>query len=125
MNFERIRALENKTPKDEDTLKDMRIVEEMYARGFEFEPIDIYKAHPKNFEIVNGKLMPSLLSIDGMGEKAAEALAQAAKEGPFLSREDLKNRSHISKTVIDKMGELGLLEGLPESNQLSIFDTLM
>ena len=106
-------------------MKDMRIVEEMYARGFEFEPIDIYKAHPKNFEIVNGKLMPSLLSIDGMGEKAAEALAQAAKEGPFLSREDLKNRSHISKTVIDKMGELGLLEGLPESNQLSIFDTLM
>ena len=66
--------------KEQDTMKDMKIVQEMYARGFEFEPLDIYKAQATKFLIVNGKLMPPLSSIDGMGEKAAEAVAEASKE---------------------------------------------
>ena len=57
--------------KEQDTLRDMRIVQEMYARGFTFTPIDIYKAKAKDFQIIDGKLMPSLSSIDGMGDKAA------------------------------------------------------
>lgn len=65
--------------KEQDTMKDMKIVQEMYARGFEFEPLDIYKAQATKFLIVNGKLMPPLSSIDGMGEKAAEAVAEASK----------------------------------------------
>ena len=60
--------------KEQDTMKDMRIVQEMYARGYEFEPIDIYKAKATKFLIIDGKLMPPFSSIDGMGEKAAEAV---------------------------------------------------
>ena len=100
----------------------MRVVQEMYARGFEFEPIDIYKAKAKDFQIVNERLMPSLSSIEGMGDKAAEGVVDAVKDGMFLSREDFRNRTKVSKTICDLMGDLGLLGDLPESNQLSLFD---
>ena len=66
--------------------------------------------------------MPSLSTIEGMGDKAAEQLYEAAKDGPFLSKDDLRQRSKISKSLIDLMGDLGLLGDLPESNQLSLFD---
>ena len=70
--------------KEQDTMKDMKIVQEMYARGFEFEPIDIFRAHSRNFQIFDGKIMPSLSSIDGLGEKAADAIVEAAKDGPSV-----------------------------------------
>ncbi len=108
--------------KEQDSIRDLRIVQEMYARGFVFMPIDIYKAHSRLFQIIDGKIMPSLGSIDGMGDKAAEAMMEAAKDGPFLSRDDLRSRSKAPQNVIDKMGELGLLGSLPQSNQLSLFD---
>ena len=108
--------------KEKDAMGDMRIVQEMYARGFEFEPLDIYKAQATKFLIVNGKLMPPLSSIDGMGEKAAEAVAEASKDGTYLSLDDFRQRTKASKTVIDTMVELGILADLPASNQLSLFD---
>ena len=108
--------------KEQDTMKDMHIVQEMYARGYEFLPIDIYRAKATKFQIIDGKLMPPFSSIDGMGEKAAEAVEEAAKDGPYLSRDDFRQRTKASKTVIDYMGDLGLLGDLPESNQLSLFD---
>jgi DNA polymerase-3 subunit alpha (Gram-positive type) len=102
----------------------MRLVEEMYARGYEFMPIDIYKAHATKFQIIDGKIMPSLNSIDGLGEKAAFAIMESAKEGEFLSREDFKNRTKTPATVVDLMAQMGLLGNLPESNQMSIFDMI-
>ncbi len=109
--------------KEEVTYKDMRVVQEMYARGFDFVPIDIYKAKAQRFQIVEGKLMPSFAAIDGLGEKAAQGIEEAAAFGEFLSLDDFRERSKVSKTMIDKMVELGILKGLPQSNQLSIFDT--
>ncbi|MCM1182068.1 MAG: PolC-type DNA polymerase III [Roseburia sp.] len=110
------------TNKEQDTLRDMRIVQEMYARGFEFLPIDIFRAHSRNFQIIDGKIMPSLSSIDGLGEKAADAIMEAAKDGPFLSKDDFRSRTKASKTIVDLMGDLGLLGDIPESNQISLFD---
>ena len=108
--------------KEQDSYKDMKSVQEMYARGFDFMPIDIFRAHSRNFQIVEGKLMPSLNSIDGLGEKAADAIVEAAKDGPFLSRDDFRERTKVSKTIVDLMASLGLLGDLPESNQISLFD---
>ncbi|WP_367568894.1 PolC-type DNA polymerase III [Lacrimispora sp.] len=116
------KRMDSLSKKELDTLRDMRIVQEMYARGYEFMPIDIYRAKARHFQIIDGKLMPSLSSIDGLGEKAADAVVEAGKDGKFLSREDFRNRTKVSKTVCDLMGDLGLLGELPESNQLSIFD---
>lgn len=108
--------------KEEAAYGDMRVVQEMYARGFEFEPLDIFRAQSRSFQIVDGRLMPSLNSIDGLGEKAADAIVEAAKDGPFLSKDDFRERTKVSKTIVDMMAELGLLGSLPESNQLSLFD---
>ena len=108
--------------KEKDAMGDMRIVQEMYARGFEFLPIDLYKSKASRFEIVDGKLLPPFSSIDGMGEIAAEAVEAAAVDGPYLSRDDFRQRTKVSKTVIDLMNDLGIFGDLPESNQLSLFD---
>jgi len=105
-----------------DTYRDIRIVQEMLARGFEFWPIDIYRAKSRRFQVIDGKLMPALNTIDGMGDKAADSVEAAAANGKFLSLDDFRERTHVSKTVTDQMQALGLLESLPESNQLSLFD---
>ena len=112
------------TPKEEDAIKDMRIVQEMYARGYEFLPIDLYRSKATKFQVIDGKLLPSFSTIDGMGDKAAEAVVDAAKDGEFLSKDDFRMRTKVSKTVIDLMSDLGLFGDLPETNQLSLFDMM-
>ena len=116
------RRSDSLSKKEQDTLRDMRIVQEMYARGFDFLPMDIYKARARHFQVMGNKLMPSINSIDGLGEKAADSIEEAAKDGPFLSKEDFRNRTRVSKTICDLMGDLGILKDLPETNQLSLFD---
>ena len=108
--------------KEQDTLKDMKIVQEMYARGFEFMPVDIYTAGAHRCQIIEGKIMPSLDSIDGLGDKAADMVVEAVKEGAFLSKDDFRQRTKVSKTVLDLMSDLKLFGDLPEGNQISLFD---
>ncbi len=111
------------TATEKGLLKDMKIVKEMYARGFKFAPMDIYSAKAKEFQIVDGMIMPSFLAIDKMGESAAIQMEEAAKAGLFLSQQELKDRAKISSTVIDKMAELGILGDMPKTSQLT-FDFL-
>ena len=110
------------TSKQENTLRDLKIAEEMYARGYEFTPIDIFRARAHHCIITDGKIMPGLDCIDGLGDKAADGVADAAADGEFLSIDDFIDRCRVSKSVTDHMVELGLLSGLPQSNQLSLFD---
>ena len=105
--------------KEQLLYRDMKLVKEMYARGFEFLPIDLYKAKATRFQIIDNKIMPSFLSIEGMGEKAAEQLEKAAQGGLFLSQQELKDRAKVSGTVIEKMAELGILGDMPKESQLT------
>ena len=116
------RRADTLSKKEQDAARDMKVVQEMYARGFEFVPIDIFSAQSRSFQVVGDKIMPSLSSIDGLGEKAADAIVEAAKDGPFLSKDDFRQRTKVSKTVVDLMDTLNLLGNLPESNQISLFD---
>ena len=109
---------------EKDMVRDMRLVQEMYARGIEFLPIDLYKAKADRFQIIDGKIMPSFASIAGMGLKAAQQLEEAAKGGTFTSKEDIRIRGKVSKTILDDMEELGLLGDLPETNQYDFFSML-
>ena len=121
-DYKKRAAANQLSKKEQDTLKDMKNVLEMYARGLEFLPIDVYRSSATKFKIVDNKLLPPLNTIEGMGDKAAEAVEMASKDGPYLSKDDFRQRTKVSKTVIDLMDELGLLGDLPESNQLSFFD---
>jgi DNA polymerase-3 subunit alpha (Gram-positive type) len=112
------------TPKELNTSRDMRIVQEMYVRGFEFIPLNIYTAKARDFQIVDEKIMPSFSSIEGLGDKAADAIEEASRLGKYLSRDDFRQRTKVSKTVIELMERLDLFGGLPESNQMSLFDLM-
>ena len=111
-DYKNKKSLGTITNTEEDELKDMRIVQEMYARGYDFIPIDIYKAKARSFQIIDGKIMPSFKVIDKVGEVAGE----------FLSKDGLRARAKVGQTVIDKLNDLGLLGSMADSNQLSLFD---
>ncbi len=119
-----MRRKDTLSKKEQDAYGDMQIVQEMYARGFDFTPIDITVAGSRSFKIVDGKIMPALTSIDGLGEKAADAVVEAVKDGPFLSKEDFWMRTKVPKSIIEVMDSLHLLGNLPESNQISLFDLM-
>ena len=121
-DYKNKKSLGTITNTEEDELKDMRIVQEMYARGYDFMPIDIYKAKARSFQIVDGKIMPSFKVIDKVGEVAGEGIEIAARAGEFLSKDDLRARAKVGQTVIDKLNDLGLLGSMADSNQLSLFD---
>ena len=123
-----LNALRNSTEKlsakEQGTIRDMRIVQEMYARGFEFMPIDLYRAKATRFQVIDGKIMPSFLSIDGLGEKVAVAIEEAAKQGHFLSLEDFAARTKATSTNVAVMKRLGIFGGLPDTNQLDFMTML-
>ncbi len=108
--------------KEKEEYAAMRIVLEMYERGYNFMPIDLTIVEAARFKVVDGALMPSLSSISGIGENAAAGIVDAVKDGPFLSKDDFRQRTRVSTTAVELLSDLGILKGLPETNQLSLFD---
>ncbi|MCR5788506.1 MAG: PolC-type DNA polymerase III [Lachnospiraceae bacterium] len=112
------------TKKEQDEYRDMRLVQEMYARGYSFTPIDLFTAQAHKCSIVNGKIMPRLDAIDGLGGASSDAVYNACRDGEFLSKEDFQQRTGVNQTVLETLIRLNVLSGLPDSNQLSLFDML-
>ena len=108
--------------KEQEELDDMKLVREMYARGYGFCRLDLYTAKATRCRIIDGKIMPALNSVSGLGDTQAMAIEAEAKKGKFLSKDDFRERTKVSKTIIDLLEELGVLGGIPESNQISLFD---
>ena len=121
-HIDELSTKEKPSATDKSLLRDLCLVREMYARGIEFMPIDIYRAKSRRFQIIDGKIMPSFMAIAGVAEAAADAIEEAAKMGEFTSRDDFRDRTKISSTILEAMVRMGILEGLPESNQISLFD---
>lgn len=109
--------------KETAVLDVLRIALEATARGITFRPIDLYKSEAINFSLADdGKsLYPPFRSIDGLGGTVAENIVAERNKGAYISIEDLQTRGKVSATLIDKMRVMGVLEGLPESSQLSLF----
>lgn len=122
--FERQKSAGTISNADKEILKNMYMVQEFYARGYEFTKIDIYKAKANDFQIIDGKIMPAFSVIASLGEKAAESVVLEAKKAAFLSKDDLKKRCKLSSSVIDKLTDFGILDELPDTNQISIYDFL-
>ncbi|MDO4764920.1 MAG: PolC-type DNA polymerase III [Eubacteriales bacterium] len=112
---------EKLSKKEMDMDKEIRIAREMYARGFSFHKIDLYQSEATRFKIVDGKILPSFCSLNGMGEKAALSIVEARKDSEFLSVEDLVSRTKLSKTLVDLLKENDILGDLPDTNQISLF----
>lgn len=106
---------------DKDTATYMELAIEMMERGFTFENIDLYKSDPHNFLVTETGLLPPLGSLAGIGGAAAEGIAEARKDGVFISREDLRTRAKISNSAIEALADLGVLKGLPATDQIELF----
>ncbi|HHT69017.1 MAG TPA: PolC-type DNA polymerase III [Firmicutes bacterium] len=109
------------TPKERSTLTQLEIVLEALARGVVFLPVDLYKSSDRLFQIEEGGLRPPFASLQGVGTSAAAGIVEARKDGEFISVEDLRQRSGITKAVVETLRLHGCLNGLPETNQLTLF----
>ena len=111
----------NATVKDKNMYAILELVLEMYERGFKFLPMDLYKSHSTKFLVEDGQIRPPLNSIPGLGTVAAEGIIKARKEGKFMSIDDLKIRSKVGNSVTDLLKKYGCLDGMSQSNQMSLF----
>lgn len=109
------------SPKEKNLLTVLEISLEMVERGFTFAKPDLYKSSASEFIIDGNQLIPPFDAIPSLGTNVAKAIVEARQDGIFLSKEDLQQRGRVSKTVIEYMDSLGCLEGMPDSNQLSLF----
>ena len=109
--------------KDIDTRDTLCICLEMVCRGFYFKNIDVDKSDGKHFIITEdqkGLIIP-FRALDGLGDNVAEAIVKARRSGPFISMEDLRERGKVNTSAMEKLKELGCLDNMSESNQLSLF----
>lgn len=111
----------NMTAKEKNLLTVLEVVQEMFARGYSFEKVDLYKSDSDKFLIGEKGLIPPLKCLEGVGETAARNIVKERERQKFISIEDLVNRTKISKTVIEALRDHGCLNDLPESNQISLF----
>ena len=112
----------NLTANSSKTLSVLEVALEMAERGFKLRPIDIYKSLSGKCVIEDGEVIPPLTSFPGLGGAAAESLVEARKNEKFSSREDLIQRTNVNRTTVEKMAAEGLLEGMPASDQMDMWE---
>ncbi|MDP4118055.1 MAG: PolC-type DNA polymerase III, partial [Bacillota bacterium] len=121
-NLLEFRDKEDATTKEKNMVTILEICNEMYARGIEFLPIDIYESDSTRFLPKEDGILLPLNSIAGFGGQAAESVLEARKDGPFRTIDDFRERTKVSKTIIQIMREKGYLSGIPETSQVNLFE---
>ena len=120
-----LKALPKRTAVEEDAMITLEIMHEFCKRGFRFLPMDIYQSDVKSFTIQDGGLRPPFMALTGVGEAAAQSIADERVKEPFMSQEDISLRcGKASSAVLQSLREIGALDALPESNQLDLFSGL-
>ncbi len=109
------------TPKEKAMISVLEVCVEMYARGIEFLPMDLYKSHSDKFLEEDGKIRPPLNSLPGVGTAAAKSIAKAREKGEFIAIDDMVKKSGITKAVVEALQSVGCLDGMTETAQLTFF----
>ena len=110
------------TNKESSVLECLKVALEALARNIKFKPVDLYKSHYHDFVIDDdGNLIPPFRAIDGLGEVVAKNIVEEREKKSFISIEDLQKRAKLSSTLIEKLRAMGILDGMDESSQLSLF----
>ncbi|MBE3593843.1 MAG: PolC-type DNA polymerase III [Candidatus Carbobacillus altaicus] len=110
------------TAKEKALMTVLEVAYEFYRRGFHFLSIDLYRSFADRFLIQDGALLPPFTALSGLGQAAAESIARAREQGPFLSIQDFAERTRVTRTMIESLRTLGVFGDLPEENQMSLFD---
>ena len=109
------------TTKEKTKLTVLELVREMYKRGLKFTKMDLYKSKGFKFDVVEDKLLPPLCCVQGLGEQATQNIIDERENGAFDTIENLVERTKISKTVVEILKQNGVLDGIPDTNQLTLF----
>ncbi|MCQ2773117.1 MAG: PolC-type DNA polymerase III, partial [Bacilli bacterium] len=123
----RLNSIRN-TPEFKDTdneiLKGLIAAAELWDRGFKISNIDLNKSMASEWVVddENSAIIPPFSVLSGLGESAAQSVVDERKHGEFISIEDLRERTKLTETDVNNLKELGVLDGMSESNQLSLFD---
>ncbi len=120
-NLKKFNEIPNPSAKEKNVITILELCNEMYARGFKFTQIDIYKSDAKKFMPTEDGILPPLNALPGLGINAAESIVAARQEGEFFSIQDLRERAKISKTVIELMRGQNIFDGWTETDQLTLF----
>lgn len=113
--------MQNPTAKDENMIVILNLVVEMYARKVEFLPVRVYKSDATRFLPENGKVRLPFTSLVGVGASASERICDALASGRATTVEELENEPGVGRSVVELLRQYGCLEGMPESNQLTLF----
>ena len=121
--IDRIREMgKEASQKEQDTAELLHVVYEAMLRGVEFLPVDLYKSHWYKYIMEDGKIRLPFNAIAGLGEAAAKSMQEAADPNdPYISCDDLQNRTGITKAVMQSLHDLGVVDGLPETSQMTFF----
>ena len=120
--IEMIKAMgNNATPKEQGDILVLEVAYEMYSRGFEFAPARLGKSKATKFWMDEGKVLLPFVALEGVGESAAVAFVEAYEEKPFDTIEEAVSRAKLNKTAVEALRNHGVFEGLPETDQLSLF----
>ena len=117
----RIASLDKPTAVEKGNATVIEVAAEMYLRGLSFLPIDLDRSDASQFLMVDGKLLPPFNCIPALGDAVAKEIVLAREDHSFTSKEDLKKRGKVSQSIIDTMDSMGILKGLPEEEQMSLF----
>ena len=115
---------EKLSPKEQEQLKTLINALEMVQRGYKFSNIDLYRSDATKFVVdyETKSLIPPFITIDGLGENNAITVVEARQDGEFFSKEDLLRRTKLTSTNVQDLADMGVLDNLNESDQLSLFD---
>ncbi|MGI6238502.1 MAG: PolC-type DNA polymerase III [Christensenellales bacterium] len=120
--IEEINALEkNERERKDNEVAVLEILIEMNLRGVRLKPVDLYQSRAGAFIIDDGKILPPIDSLPGIGLNAAEALVKAREGGAFISQEDMLRRK-VAKSTVEQLKLSGCLGFLPETSQVTLFD---
>jgi len=110
--------------KEKDIFDTLEVCYEMVSRGYHMTNIDLYRSLATEFRVDPDdphQIIPPFKVLDGLGDNVADSIVAAREEREFLSKEDLVERTQLSNTLMKKLDDMGVLKGLDDSNQMSLF----
>ncbi len=110
------------TPKENTLVVALEVANEMLERGFDIKMVDLNKSAAHDFIIEGDSLIAPFRAVPSLGGNVAAQIVAAREEADFLSKEDLAKRGKVSKTVMEYLETHGVVNHLPDENQLSLFD---
>jgi len=111
----------NAPQKDKKLLTVLELAMEMYARGYYFYPVDIYKSDARKFIVAKQGLILPFAALPNVGVSAAQGIMDSRNEGEYVSIEDFQGRTRLNKTAMDILRQENCFNELPEKTQISLF----